>query len=256
VVQSLADQCNPMRFGVQLYDGIHQSNKWFLELQTAHHLPPFDGVDRGGLWRGDVDDYSLPPDVARGRRDLCRPHGCGRSTSRDRSNLRRRQRTFVEEYCSGQRRVRSQLGRERSHEVSQMSLVARRWPGSIDRVEGLEPVTSQRLQSGLGNVISPRVTGFVADDLAGAVDGEQRLELPMSRVSGTPGNTSPKSAADGRFMTVSAAAMINSRASRERPPRAPSGIGGRRSRRRDRRRSPTGSTCASVDRPHRGETLG
>jgi hypothetical protein len=45
VVQSLADQCNPMRFGVQLYDGIHQSNKWFLELQTAHHLPPFDGVD-------------------------------------------------------------------------------------------------------------------------------------------------------------------------------------------------------------------
>jgi len=45
VVQSLADQCNPMRFAVQLYDGIHQSNKWFLELQTAHHLPPFDGVD-------------------------------------------------------------------------------------------------------------------------------------------------------------------------------------------------------------------
>jgi hypothetical protein len=45
VVQSLVDQCNPMRFGVQLYDGIHQSNKWFLELQTAHHLPPFDGVD-------------------------------------------------------------------------------------------------------------------------------------------------------------------------------------------------------------------
>ncbi len=49
VVQSLADQCNPMRFGVQLYDGIHQSNKWFLELQTAHHLPPFDGVDRSAF---------------------------------------------------------------------------------------------------------------------------------------------------------------------------------------------------------------
>jgi hypothetical protein len=46
VVQSLADQCNPMRFAVQLYGGIYQSNKWFLELQTAHHLPPFDGVDR------------------------------------------------------------------------------------------------------------------------------------------------------------------------------------------------------------------
>jgi hypothetical protein len=45
VVQSLADQCNPMRFGVQIYDSIHQSNKWFLELQSAHHLPPFDGVD-------------------------------------------------------------------------------------------------------------------------------------------------------------------------------------------------------------------
>lgn len=45
VVQSLADQCNPMRDGVQLYDGIHQPNKWFLELQTSHHLPPFDGVD-------------------------------------------------------------------------------------------------------------------------------------------------------------------------------------------------------------------
>lgn len=45
VVQSLADQCNAFRFGVQLYDDIHQSNKWFLELQTAHHLPPFDGVD-------------------------------------------------------------------------------------------------------------------------------------------------------------------------------------------------------------------
>jgi hypothetical protein len=45
VVQSLADQCNPVRFGVQLYDGIRQPNKWFLELLTAHHLPPFDGAD-------------------------------------------------------------------------------------------------------------------------------------------------------------------------------------------------------------------
>jgi hypothetical protein len=45
VVQSLDDRCNAMHFGVQLYDAIHQSNKWFLELQTAHHLPPFDGVD-------------------------------------------------------------------------------------------------------------------------------------------------------------------------------------------------------------------
>jgi hypothetical protein len=45
VVQSLADQCNPARFGVHLYDGIQQPNKWFLELLTAHHLPPFDGAD-------------------------------------------------------------------------------------------------------------------------------------------------------------------------------------------------------------------
>jgi len=45
VVQSLADQCNPVRFGVHLYDAIRQPNKWFLELLTAHHLPPFDGAD-------------------------------------------------------------------------------------------------------------------------------------------------------------------------------------------------------------------
>jgi hypothetical protein len=49
VVQSLVDQCNPFRDGVHLYDSIHQSNKWFLELQTAHHLPPFDGVDKSAF---------------------------------------------------------------------------------------------------------------------------------------------------------------------------------------------------------------
>jgi hypothetical protein len=31
---------------------------------------------------------------------------------------------------------------------------------------------------------------------------------PISRVSGTPGNTSASTSRDGRFMTVSAAAMI------------------------------------------------
>ncbi|HUX88861.1 MAG TPA: hypothetical protein VMW65_17790, partial [Chloroflexota bacterium] len=31
VVQSRADQCNPMGHGVLLYDAIHQPNKWFLE---------------------------------------------------------------------------------------------------------------------------------------------------------------------------------------------------------------------------------
>jgi hypothetical protein len=45
VIQSADDQCNPIRNSVKLYDDIHQSNKWFLELLTAHHLPPFDGVD-------------------------------------------------------------------------------------------------------------------------------------------------------------------------------------------------------------------
>jgi len=81
--------------------------------------------------------------------------------------------------------------------------------GSIDRVEGLEPVTSQRLQSGLGNVISPRVTGFVADDLAGAVDGEQRLELPDVASERHTREHLAKERRRRRFMTVSAAAMIN-----------------------------------------------
>ncbi len=44
-IQSAADQCNPIRNGVKLYNDIVQSNKWFLELHFAHHLPPFDGVD-------------------------------------------------------------------------------------------------------------------------------------------------------------------------------------------------------------------
>ncbi|HVB71292.1 MAG TPA: hypothetical protein VND83_07315 [Acidimicrobiales bacterium] len=45
VVHSLADQCNPIHNGVKLYNAIRQPNKWFLELLTAHHLPPFDGTD-------------------------------------------------------------------------------------------------------------------------------------------------------------------------------------------------------------------
>jgi len=48
-VQSLLDQCNPFLDGLHLYDSIHQPNKWFLELQTAHHLPPFDGVDKSAF---------------------------------------------------------------------------------------------------------------------------------------------------------------------------------------------------------------
>ena len=45
VINSLADQCNPIRDSVKLYNDIDQPNKWFLALRTAHHLPPFDGDD-------------------------------------------------------------------------------------------------------------------------------------------------------------------------------------------------------------------
>jgi predicted dienelactone hydrolase len=45
LVQSAQDQCNRAFNAVKLYRDLHQSNKWFLELLTAHHLPPFDGVD-------------------------------------------------------------------------------------------------------------------------------------------------------------------------------------------------------------------
>jgi len=38
IVQSLADQCNPIRDDVKLYDAIHQSNKWFS--RTAQLSPP------------------------------------------------------------------------------------------------------------------------------------------------------------------------------------------------------------------------
>ena len=49
MIQSLADQCNPVRSAETLYRAVHQSNKWFLELRTAHHLPPFDGVDEAAF---------------------------------------------------------------------------------------------------------------------------------------------------------------------------------------------------------------
>jgi len=45
LVQSAQDQCNRSANAVKLYRDLHKSNKWFLELRTAHHLPPFDGVD-------------------------------------------------------------------------------------------------------------------------------------------------------------------------------------------------------------------
>jgi poly(3-hydroxybutyrate) depolymerase len=45
IIHSLGDRCNPIHYGVKLYDAIRQPNKWFLELQAAHHLPAFDGAD-------------------------------------------------------------------------------------------------------------------------------------------------------------------------------------------------------------------
>ncbi|MBW4029298.1 MAG: hypothetical protein HIU57_01300 [Acidobacteria bacterium] len=49
VVQSRDDQCNSPTSAVTLYRDIHQSDKWFLELQSAHHLPPYDGVDKAAF---------------------------------------------------------------------------------------------------------------------------------------------------------------------------------------------------------------
>lgn len=46
MVQSLHDQCNSLRSAVTLYRDVRQGAKWFLELQTAHHLPPYDGIDQ------------------------------------------------------------------------------------------------------------------------------------------------------------------------------------------------------------------
>lgn len=45
VVQSATDQCNPPQESVDLYDAVHQPDKWFLELLDAPHLPPYDGAD-------------------------------------------------------------------------------------------------------------------------------------------------------------------------------------------------------------------
>ena len=49
VVQSAADRCNAPNGAVRLYRDVHQGNKWFLELLRAHHLPPYDNVDRAAF---------------------------------------------------------------------------------------------------------------------------------------------------------------------------------------------------------------
>lgn len=49
MIQSAADTCNPIAQGVQLFRDVRQPNKWFLELTTAHHLPPFNGTDQAAF---------------------------------------------------------------------------------------------------------------------------------------------------------------------------------------------------------------
>lgn len=49
LIQSAHDQCNAPEEGHELYDAVHQGDKWFLELLHAHHLPPFDGEDRAAF---------------------------------------------------------------------------------------------------------------------------------------------------------------------------------------------------------------
>ncbi len=45
VTQSATDSCNPPQLSTQLYAIIHQRAKWFLELRSAYHLPPYSGSD-------------------------------------------------------------------------------------------------------------------------------------------------------------------------------------------------------------------
>jgi len=45
VTQSATDTCNPPQLSTQLYSLVHQSAKWFLELRSAYHLPPYSGSD-------------------------------------------------------------------------------------------------------------------------------------------------------------------------------------------------------------------
>lgn len=62
------------------------------------------------------------------------------------------------------------------------------------------------------DVVLPGVLSLEAEDLPGAVDRRQLAELPDIPRSGTPGNTSASRSAEGRFITVSAAAMMNDEA--------------------------------------------
>jgi hypothetical protein len=45
VVQSATDTCNPPQYSTQLYDAVTETDKWFLEIDDADHLPPYIGTD-------------------------------------------------------------------------------------------------------------------------------------------------------------------------------------------------------------------
>jgi hypothetical protein len=45
VSQSAADACNPPQFATAVYNEVAEKSKWFLELETVHHLPPYIGTN-------------------------------------------------------------------------------------------------------------------------------------------------------------------------------------------------------------------
>jgi dienelactone hydrolase len=45
VSQSATDTCNPPQFSKAIYNDVHTSKKWFLTINSAHHLPPYIGTD-------------------------------------------------------------------------------------------------------------------------------------------------------------------------------------------------------------------
>jgi hypothetical protein len=49
VIQSARDRCNAPAGALQFYRDIKTNDKWFLELMTAHHFPPYNGTDRSAF---------------------------------------------------------------------------------------------------------------------------------------------------------------------------------------------------------------
>ena len=49
VIQSARDRCNAPAGALKFYRDINSNDKWFLELMTAHHFPPFSGTDKSAF---------------------------------------------------------------------------------------------------------------------------------------------------------------------------------------------------------------